>query len=154
MIELTTSLASAASATPAATTAAVTGSDASTPTVNVDLDEWAITPDVAEIAAGRVRFVAHNRSRGMVHELAVLRVGADGQKHEVAEIENVGPATDGEFVADLEPGNYELACLIAPGEAGSTVDHYQQGDAHCFHRPLARATAEPPSGCRLARVMG
>ena len=36
-------------------------------------------------------------------------------------------SSGGTVTLDLAPGAYELACLIAPGEAGSTVDHYQQG---------------------------
>lgn len=121
-------VAAGTTAAPAATEgAAPAAADASTPTVTVDLDEWTVTPDVTEVAAGRVRFVAQNRSASMVHELAVVAIGADGQKREVAELEDVAPGTGGEFVADLARGTYELACLIAPGEAESTLDHYQQG---------------------------
>lgn len=28
---------------------------------------------------------------------------------------------------NLAAGRYQLACLIVPGEAGSTTDHYQEG---------------------------
>jgi uncharacterized cupredoxin-like copper-binding protein len=45
----------------------------------------------------------------------------------MGEIEDVAAQTGGTVTLDLAAGAYELACLIAPGEAGSTVDHYQQG---------------------------
>ncbi len=108
-----------------------TGEDADA-TVNVDLTEWAVTPDVKSVPAGTILFVAHNRSTSMTHELAVVSVGADGQRHEVADVEGLKPAQEAQFLVDLRPGQYELACLIVPGEAGSTVDHYQTG----MHTPF------------------
>jgi hypothetical protein len=42
-------------------------------------------------------------------------------------VESIEPQTGGSMVLDLPPGTYQLACLIAIGESGSTVDHYQQG---------------------------
>jgi uncharacterized cupredoxin-like copper-binding protein len=107
------------------------GADAGT-TVNVDLAEWTVTPDVASVPAGAIHFVAHNRSTWSQHELAVVSVDANGQKHEVADVEAIPPGGSGEFVVTLQPGHYELACLIAPGEAGSQVDHYQVG----MHTPF------------------
>ena len=95
-------------------------------TVNVVLSEWVINPSVAEVKAGRIRFVARNVSSDQVHELAVLAISGDGQRREIADVVVKPSATD-EFVAELRPGRYELACLIAPGEAGSTEDHYQKG---------------------------
>ncbi len=101
-------------------------------TVEVDLTEWAVRPSVSEVKTGSIRFVAHNRSAAMVHELAVLSVAADGQRRPVKEIEDIEAGKSGETVAGLKPGEYELACLIAPGEAGSSVDHYQQGMRTAF----------------------
>jgi uncharacterized cupredoxin-like copper-binding protein len=95
--------------------------------IEVDLTEWTVTPSVAEVRAGEVVFSAHNRSSDMVHELAVLTVDDDGNKRPVAEIEDIAPGESGKTAVTLKPGRYELACLIVPGEAGSTVDHYHQG---------------------------
>lgn len=96
--------------------------------VEVDLLEWAVRPSVNTVAAGRVRFVAYNRSTsGMVHELELLAVRPDGQKEPVAEVEDIAPGERKSFTARLKPGTYELACLIAAGEGGSPVDHYQAG---------------------------
>lgn len=88
---------------------------------------WLVAPHLAEVAAGRVRFVAHHRSGGIEHELAMLLVGADGEKREVAEIENVCRSWNANSWPISSPCSYELACPIAPGDAGSTVDHYCVG---------------------------
>jgi uncharacterized cupredoxin-like copper-binding protein len=95
-------------------------------TVEVVLTEFAVSPSVNKVKAGAIRFDGKNQG-GMIHELAVLSVGADGSRREVADVENIDPGKSGEFTVSLQPGRYELVCLIAPGEAGSTVDHYQQG---------------------------
>lgn len=103
-----------------------------TDTVDVTLASYAVSPDKAVVAAGAIRFVAHNASSTDVHELAVLRLREDGGRENMGEIEDVEPDAGGEVVLDLPPGRYELACLIAPGEAGSAVDHYTQG----MHTPF------------------
>jgi uncharacterized cupredoxin-like copper-binding protein len=98
----------------------------------VTLEDHRIEPASDSVAAGQITFTATNASDEHVHELYVLRVKDDGSKETVGEIEDIDPGTDGEMTLDLAPGNYELACLIVPGEAGSTVDHYQEG----MHAPL------------------
>ena len=95
-------------------------------TVQVELKEWTVSPSVTSMGAGKIRFVAKNNGT-MIHELALLSVGSDGTKRELAEVEDVTVGSEGEFEAALKPGQYQLACLLVPGEAGSTVDHYQQG---------------------------
>lgn len=109
-----------------ALTAACGGSPAPAATVEVALKEFAVNPSVSEVPAGKIRFVATNQGT-MVHELAVLSTTAEGSKHEVAEAEGIKVGQKAQFTAKLKPGRYELACLVAPGEQGSTVDHYQQG---------------------------
>jgi uncharacterized cupredoxin-like copper-binding protein len=96
--------------------------------LDVDLTEWAVRPSTTTVAPGRVRVVVHNRSAaGMVHELEVLAVRPDGQKDPIDEVEDVAPGASKSFTVKLQPGTYELACLIAAGESGSPVDHYQAG---------------------------
>lgn len=95
-------------------------------TVNVALDEFTVEPDRASVPAGRVEFVAVNRG-DEVHELYVLRF-KDGAAFAVAgEIESIAPGESGSMTLDLPAGEYQLACLIVPGEAGSTADHYKEG---------------------------
>lgn len=96
-------------------------------TVSVGLREWEIDPETSSVADGAIRFDATNESSTMVHELAVIRIQEDGDFEVMGEIEDLGAGEAGSIVLDLAPGNYQLACLIAAGQAGSTVDHYQQG---------------------------
>lgn len=111
--------------------AAACGSDRVDSVVDVQMQEWAVKPAVASVKAGTIRFEATNNGT-MVHELAVLSVSADGARRELAEVEDLGVGKTGSFTVKLKPGTYELVCLLVPGEAGSTVDHYQQG----MHTPF------------------
>jgi uncharacterized cupredoxin-like copper-binding protein len=95
--------------------------------VAVSLIEYKVTPDVDSVDAGTVRFKAANDSRSMVHELAILKVKSDGSLEALGEIEHIDPGAGGNMTVDLEPGRYQLACLLVPGEAGSTKDHYLEG---------------------------
>lgn len=101
--------------------------EAADDTVNVSLTEYRVTADKETVASGAIKFVAENISPEQVHELAVLKKRDDGTFDNEGEIEDIAAGAGGEVVLDLEPGDYELACLIAPGEAGSTVDHYAEG---------------------------
>ncbi len=95
-------------------------------TVRVDLSEFAVQPDKTSVKAGNIQFVASNRG-AMVHELAVLRVMENGSFENMGELETLPAGESGTITVRLEAGEYQLACLIAAGEAGSTVDHYKQG---------------------------
>lgn len=95
-------------------------------TVDTELVSYKIKPDVASVPKGPTKFVARNTA-DEVHELAVLRVKDDGTYESAGEAEDLDPGTSKELVLDLPPGKYLLACLIIPGEAGSTVDHFQEG---------------------------
>jgi uncharacterized cupredoxin-like copper-binding protein len=116
-------------------TAGASIDDAGEPTDAVDADakvtvglmEYEVTPDVESVSAGTILFEATNDSTTMVHELAVLRVEDDGSLENEGEIEDIAVGEGGTVTIDLEPGNYQLACLLVPGEAGSTTDHYQEG---------------------------
>jgi hypothetical protein len=94
---------------------AVACSDGDSQIVDVDLTEWAVTtPSAREMKVVTVTFDAHNRSGGMIHELAILRIkGAD--RENVKEIEDIDPGTSGKVTVTLKPGEYELACVIVPG---------------------------------------
>ncbi len=94
--------------------------------VEVSLTEWAVAPSVASVSAGAVTFIAHNRSASMVHEVAVLKIEGEHRKN-IVEIEDLEPGASGQAKVTLARGEYELACVIVPGEAGSTVDHYAAG---------------------------
>ena len=95
--------------------------------VKVEMIEYKMAPDKLSVAAGPTKFVATNISKSMVHELAVLRVKEDGSFENTGEIEDVDPGKSGEIVLDLPAGKYVLACVLVPGEAGSTTDHFKEG---------------------------
>lgn len=96
-------------------------------TVKVDMIEFKMLPDKGSVASGPTKFIAANTSTSMVHELAVLRVKDDGTFENTGEVEDVDPGKSGEIVLDLPAGKYVLACLLVPGEAGSTHDHFKEG---------------------------
>jgi uncharacterized cupredoxin-like copper-binding protein len=51
----------------------------------------------------------------------------DGSFQNTGEVEDIDPGKDGSIVLDLPAGQYVLACLLVPGEAGSTFDHFKEG---------------------------
>ncbi len=102
-------------------------SKAPSATVAVDLDSFTVRADQSAVRSGPIKFVTRNVHPTDIHELAVLRVRDDGTKQNAGEVEDLKGATSGEILLDLPAGRYELACLIAKGEAGSTVDHYAEG---------------------------
>jgi uncharacterized cupredoxin-like copper-binding protein len=105
--------------------------------VDVDLKDFAITPDTTSIAAGSVTFDAHN-SGPSEHELVVLktdlaadalpeteegRVDEEGEGVEmIGEIEEFASGLDESATFDLAAGNYVLVCNI-PGHylSGMTI---------------------------------
>ena len=105
------------------------GSDENEPdaTVDVSLSSYKVEADTTTVKAGKVKFTAINTESKDVHELAVLKVNGPDNFTNLGEVEDIDPGKGGDVTIDLESGEYLLACLIAPGEAGSTVDHFQQG---------------------------
>jgi uncharacterized cupredoxin-like copper-binding protein len=95
-------------------------------TVAVALVDYSVTPDKTSVKAGVIRFIATNAAQ-QVHQLVVLRRGADGSLEKVDEIPAIDPGKGATLSLHLSPGSYVLACLIAKGENGSAVDHYQSG---------------------------
>ena len=111
----------------AALASAACGGDDADSKVDVSLASFKVTSDKPSVSAGKVKFTAKNTETKDVHELAVLKVNDDGSFDNLGEVEDIDPGKGGDVTIDLKPGKYLLACLIAPGEAGSTVDHFQAG---------------------------
>jgi uncharacterized cupredoxin-like copper-binding protein len=118
--------------TPASSTAPSGESQGGGAPFAVTLADYRIDAAADSVPAGAITFAATNASAEHVHELYVLRVKDDGSYTTAGEIEDIGPGASGEMTLDLAPGDYVLACLIVPGEAGSTVDHFKEG----MHTPL------------------
>jgi uncharacterized cupredoxin-like copper-binding protein len=105
---------------------AVTGSR-----VAVSLGEYTVRADPPSVNAGDVEFVATNVGKE-VHELYVLKSKGNGYDV-VGEVEHIEAGGSGSMTLKVAPGEYTLACLIAAGESGSTVDHFKEG----MHTPFA-----------------
>jgi uncharacterized cupredoxin-like copper-binding protein len=88
-----------------------------------------IQTDVTTVPAGEVTFVAVNKSAGMVHEMLVAPVPADGQllpydpdnysvneeaSGDLGEVSELDPGASGALTLTLEPGTYILYCNV-PG---------------------------------------
>lgn len=95
--------------------------------VSVSLTSFQVTADKASVSPGKTRFSASNIHATDVHELAVLKVKDDGSFENLGELEDIDPGKGGALTIDLKAGKYVLACLITPGEAGSTEDHFARG---------------------------
>jgi uncharacterized cupredoxin-like copper-binding protein len=95
-------------------------------TVAVALVDYSVTPDKTSVKAGVIRFIATNAAQ-QVHQLVVLRRKEDGSLEKVDEIASIEPGKGATLSLDLQPGSYVLADLIAKGQDGSPVDHYQAG---------------------------
>ena len=111
--------------------------------VNVDLNEWTVSPDPASAAVGSVTFNAAN-SGTEDHELVIivtdlspeaLPAKADGSVDEegagievIDEIEEFAVGTSESLTVDLAAGNYVLICnVVMEMEDGETHVHYAEG---------------------------
>jgi hypothetical protein len=96
-------------------------------TVRVELHEWSVAPGKKEVPAGVIQFIADNTGKE-THELVILK---DGE--ELGEIEGLAAGHVQALRIRLEPGKYELACLIVETEPnGTKEDHYKLG----MHTPF------------------
>lgn len=69
--------------------------------ITVNLTNWEIAPSPREVQSGTLKVAAvHPRDK-------------------------VGETKAGEV--ELEPGEYELACLVVEKSGGKTYDHYEEG---------------------------
>ncbi|WP_256687744.1 cupredoxin domain-containing protein [Halococcus qingdaonensis] len=94
--------------------------------VRVVLNEWQVKPDAKSVPSGQVTFNAVNKGHE-VHELVVRERSDDGAYEELDEVDDIGKGTSKKLQMKLEPGTYELACLIVEEENGETEDHYKLG---------------------------
>ena len=110
-------------------------------TVQVGLQEFAISADPASVAAGSVTFEATNDGPEDVHEFVVIATDLDitqlptvedgsvdeaGEGLEViGEIEDIPVGETQSVMLDLEAGDYALICNIY--DADEDEAHYQEG---------------------------
>jgi len=110
-------------------------------TVNVVLNEWAVTPDKNTINAGPVNFSVTNTGPTDVHEFVIIKtdlaanslpIDANGNVDEnstnitiIGEIEDIAVAANARATFNLEPGNYVLMCNI--WDVGEQEAHFTEG---------------------------
>jgi uncharacterized cupredoxin-like copper-binding protein len=115
---------------------AACGGDERSTDVGVVLDEWSVTPSVAEVREGKIAFEVRNDGT-MAHQLLVIKNDmppemlpvANGsivlaQVNVVRSLEAVAAGSTAELGFDATPGKYVMVCNV-PG-------HYQQGMAASF----------------------
>ena len=114
-------------ATAGCTTSFTGGGDVEMP-VEVVLTEWRVEPETTTLPAGEVEFKAKNEGEDH-HELVVRqREEGSGRLRQVGEVDDIGPGTFDWLTVDLEPGAYELCCLMREEEEdGEIEDHYRRG---------------------------
>lgn len=93
----------------------------------IRMSEWKIEgmPELVN-GGGVIEFNAVNEGT-MIHELSVLKVLDDGGLDFNGQTREIPPGESGDVAILVDPGTYQLACLILPGEAGSTLNHQEQG---------------------------
>ncbi len=115
--------------------------DATEASLTVNLKNWAVEPSATTVKAGTVTFRATHEEEGHgghgageageTHQLVVARLqdGADvGEPKFGAPVLNLADIKVGEEKtgkAVLEPGRYELSCLVVDGD--DNVNHYEKG---------------------------
>lgn len=112
--------------------------------VEVDLVEWDVIPEPAEVGAGKIAFLTSTEQAAEPHELVIARADDpqglptddDGAVDEsqlpdgalIGEIEAYPAGTTCEAAFDLSAGDYVLFCNIVETEADGTVEsHYAEG---------------------------
>ncbi len=119
--------------------------------VNVTMEDWFYKLDRTEVPAGLVTFKVTNKGQ-FTHELMVyppqkdmphiieeLKEAARMGKDVHAEIEGLIRSVDGEeelklepgksgtFTVNLNPGTYEMGCLVVETVGGETFVHHEKG---------------------------
>ena len=112
-------------------------------TLDIDLSDWAVAPNLASLPAGDITFNIKNLSQEHDHELVIIRTdlapeelptesdrsvdqGAGGVDV-VGKIREIGPGEDSSGTFTLKAGRYVLICNLVDEHDGQTVSHYQEG---------------------------
>ena len=110
--------------------------------VTVNLTNWEMEPSSSTLAAGMVKFTATHMEEhgamdmgegGATHQLWVARLpqgakaGQSKFESPVVNLTDIKPGESKTAEAELEPGTYELACLVVEQVNGKSVNHYEKG---------------------------
>lgn len=134
-------------ATAAQGTATATSTDPSreAPTsITVNLKNWAVEPSATTVKAGTVRFTATHEDEdhgsehgeaeaGATHQLVVApledgaEIGEGNFGRPALNLADIGVGEEKSGEAELQPGRYELSCLVVEEVDGEDVNHYDEG---------------------------
>lgn len=129
---------------PAATASRSASVSRSGSDISVNLRNWAVEPSQTEIAAGTYTFTATHEeeghggdhgaeSGGAIHQLVIARLPDGASPGEskfgrpVLNLTDIKPGEEKSGEAMLEPGRYELSCLVVEKVGGKDINHYAEG---------------------------
>ncbi len=112
--------------------------------LKVELTNWTVRADRQSVSAGETTLMvvhpaedghgAHGDGEpGSVHNLVVLRHGADGDYEMVGRTENIPTGGSATLNLDLEAGEYELLCDVVDEVDGGYLSHTQEGMRTTLH---------------------
>jgi uncharacterized cupredoxin-like copper-binding protein len=117
-------------------------------TVTVRLQEFAVLPTPASLAAGSITFQAENKGTAYAHEFVVVKTalapdklptGADGSVNEdgagieaVGELEDIAVGTSKTATFTMAAGSYVLFCNVVETVGAQTLVHYKLGMRAAF----------------------
>lgn len=93
---------------------------------SIRLSEWKIERMPGRVPGGVRNFTAINEGT-VTHILSVFKVREGDTLDFNGQTARLEPGQSGTVSILLDPGTYQLACLIKPGDAGSTEDHQLKG---------------------------
>jgi uncharacterized cupredoxin-like copper-binding protein len=112
--------------------------------VDVRLQEWAVAPAQASVAAGKVYFLVENTGPEHPHELVIVKSDLgllnlpfednkvpEDEIEVVDEIEEFAPHSSASMTVELTPGKYLLICNITE-EDTEIGSHYRKGMVAAF----------------------
>lgn len=119
---------------------AACGGGGSSPTVEVQLTNWAVKPSQSQLAAGNVTFkaihpmehqgMAMSSEGGATHELIVAAEDSAGSGtfgRVLLKLSDIKPGESKSGSVNLAPGTYELSCQVGEEVPGKLVAHYAKG---------------------------
>lgn len=134
------------SASPAGSALSRTNASGGAATVTAQANDFLFKFNRTAVPAGAVHFVLENQSKTYQHELwiypqtqprlsAFLQAEDAGQNVNAADYlqgvaGHIGPIDPGKTASldvQLQPGTYEMSCLVASSIAGKTMVHYEMG---------------------------
>ncbi|HSE44161.1 MAG TPA: hypothetical protein VLA89_02415 [Gemmatimonadales bacterium] len=103
--------------------------------IRVDLLNWEVRPSQGSAKSGEVTFWAvhemghqhMSEEGGVTHDLQVMRKRPDGSFDLVGQVQGLRMGEAKALTLELDPGEYELSCIVVEDINGTLVGHYPKG---------------------------